>query len=123
MKSLLALLATLVLAFAPARLAHATSSLLFDADGYSVNLEIGYDKRPVIGSVVIRQPGDKDDRLVPRQRVRVEEFDTQRKRLKLHYTATDEAPGIPSFTLVMTETEAVLTLEGRRIVSKANWHM
>jgi hypothetical protein len=122
MKSLLALLATLVLAFAPARLAHATSSLLFDGDGYSLNLEIGYDKRPVIGSVFIYQPGDKG-RLVPRQRVRVEEFDTQRKRLKLHYTATDEAPGIPSFTLVMTGTEATLMVEGRRIVSEANWAM
>ncbi len=122
MKSLLALLVTLVLAFAPARLAHATSSLLFDGDGYSLNLEIGYDKRPVIGSVFIYQPGDKGQ-VVPRQRVRVEEFDTQRKRLKLRYTATDEAPGIPSFTLVMTASEAVLTLEGRRIVSKANWHM
>lgn len=122
MKSLLALLATLVLAFAPARLAHATSSLLFDGDGYSLNLEIGYDKRPVIGSVFIYQSGDKG-RLVPRQQVRVEEFDTQRKRLKLHYTATDEAPGIPSFTLVMTGTEATLMVDGRRIVSEANWAM
>lgn len=122
MKSVLALLATLVLAFAPARLAHATSSLGFSGGGYSLNLEIGYDKRPVIASVFLDQPGDKGQ-FVPRQRVRVEEFDTQRRRLKLHYTATDKAPGIPSFTLVMTETQATLTLGGRRIVSKANWEM
>lgn len=122
MKSLLALLAASVLAFAPARLAHATSSLRFEGGGYSLNLEIGYDKRPVIGSVFIYQPGDKGQ-AAPRQRVRVEEFDTQRKRLKLHYTATDKAPGIPSFTLVMNETEATLTVRGRRIVSKANWQM
>lgn len=123
MKPLLALFAALVLAFAPTRSAHATSTLQFNGEGYSVDLEIGDDERPVISTVRIGQPGDKDYRSVPRQQVRVKEFDTQRKRLELHYTATDQAPGIPSFTLVMTATEATLTLEGRRIVSKASWEM
>ena len=123
MKPLFALLAALVLAFAPARLAQATSTLQFNGGGYSVDLEIGDDDGPVISTVRIGQPGDKGYRRVPRQQVRVEEFDTQRKRLKLHYTATDQAPGIPSFTLVMTETEATLSLDGRRIVSEADWFM
>lgn len=123
MKPLLALLAALVLAFAPARLAQATSTLQFNGGGYSVDLEIGYDERPVVSTVRIGQPGDKGYRRVPRQQVRVEEFDTQRKRLTLHYAASDAAPGIPSFELVMTEIEATLVVEGRRIVSKANWAM
>lgn len=123
MKALLALLAVLVLTFAPARYAQATSSLGFAAEGYSVDLEIGYVDRYVIASVGFSEPGHPAYRGVPRHRVRVVEFDPEQKRLVLRYTASDEAPGVPSFELVMIQSQATLVVDGRRIVSVANWEM
>lgn len=96
----------------------ATSSLSFEGGGYSIDLEIGDDARPVVAAVHFHTPGDAQGVVLARDTWRVVEFDPARQRLVLQH---DRAAAVPGFSLSVQHHDALLVIDGRRVRASFDW--
>ena len=101
-------------------IAHATSSLWFEGDGYWLDMEIGFTDRPVVASVNFHAPGDSQGVLL-RDNFNVASFDTDSEDLVIEYAGSD--PRVPPFTLVVHGEKAVLRIGDAIIESGFDWYM
>ena len=100
---------------------HATEALFFNGGGYSIDILIGMAPDPVIASVRFTPPGAKDWVSLPRDLLRVEKFDMEKRILTMHFSNKNN-PDLPaSFSLSVKETGAVLSISGKEIKSEFNW--
>ncbi len=99
----------------------ATTSLMFSAEDYSVDLEIGHVDKAVVASVKFYGPQAQQGILLPYKDWKVEVFDTKRKVLLLRHRGGHSAA--PAFVLSVQGNRTVLTIGKRRMHSSANWEM
>lgn len=114
-------IAVAVLALFAAVPAGATSSLSFDGGGYSIEFEVGEGTRPMIASVRLHAPGDREGVALARDLVTVEAFDVVRRVLVLHHAAGTD--GVAAFTLSVHGSDAVFETGTRRATSTFDWSM
>ena len=101
--------------------ARATEALIFDGGGYTIEILIGQLDDPVIAQVRFTPPGAKDSVSLPRDLLRIEKFDMEKRVLTLQFSNKNN-PDLPgSFSLSVKETRAVLSISGEEIKSEFNW--
>jgi hypothetical protein len=102
---------------------HATETLVFNGGGYTVHILIGFADDPVIAQVHFTPPGAKDWVSLPRNLLRVEKFDMEKRILAMHFS-NKKNPDLPaSFSLSVKDTKAVLSISGKEISGdeEFNW--
>lgn len=116
-----AVLLSVVLIFVTASQLQATEYVTFEGGGYSVDILVGQADKPSVALVRFSAPGDSEWMLVPRELLRVEKFDDDKRLVILRFTNKDE-PKLPkSFSLVVRKNSGVLTVDGKRIKGSFDW--
>lgn len=116
----LLLVLALVASLAPA---WASGALSFEGGGYWVELEVGDAPDPVVARVRVHRPGDARGTLLPAGAFQVDAFDPGRRVLVLRHAGARAAAAAPAFVLRVHQDEAVLDIDGRRIVAGFDWSM
>lgn len=99
----------------------ATEALFFNGGGYTIQILVGYEDDPVVAQVLFTPPGAKDWVVLPREALRVEKFDMEKRVLTMHFSNKNN-PDLPaSFSLSVKGTKAVLSISGKEIKSEFNW--
>jgi hypothetical protein len=101
----------------------ATEALVFDGDGYTIEIVVGYLDDPVIAQVHFTPPGAKDRVNLPRELVQIEKFDMKKEILILHFSNKDHSDLPGSFSLSIKNTKAVLSISGKEIKSEFSWEI
>lgn len=114
------LLSAVLILFTASHL-QATEYVTFEGGGYSVDILVGQDEKPSVALVRFSAPGDSEWVLVPRELLRVEKFDDDKRTLTLRFANKGE-PKLPkSFTLVVRKNTGVLTVDGKQIKGSFDW--
>lgn len=104
-------------------IAHATSSLSFEADGYLIDIVVGYSSKPVVSKLNIVRPGGKEPEALPMQMVVVEIFDAQQKVLVLDFKNPGNS-GLPeSFRLTVRHDVGILKMGEKSLAGSFSWGM
>ena len=101
----------------------ATEALFFNGGGYTVELLIGSLDDPVIAQVRFSAPDDKDPVVIPRNLLRIEKFDMEKRILTVHFSNKNDADLPASFSLSANKTKAVLSIGGKKIESEFDWEI
>ncbi len=101
----------------------ATSSVSFEAQGYLVDIVVGYDARPVVAGLSIATPGSFRRVEIPMQNLKIEAFDTAQKVLLLRFTNPGDAKLPKSFSLTVRNDAGALQWEGKSITGRFSWGM
>ena len=101
----------------------ATGTLSFEGGGYLIDMEIGHDVGLVISTVRFHRPGDRMWVTLVRRNLTIENFDTRRRILVMHYRGSQGPDAVDPFTLLVHGQQAVLETGGRKIASKFSWEM
>ena len=100
---------------------HATEALFFNGGGYTIEVLIGYLDDPVVAQVRFTAPEASDSVTIPKNLLRVEEFNMEKRILIMHFSNKND-PNLPaSFSLSANKTRAVLSISGKEIKSEFNW--
>ena len=100
---------------------HATESLFFNSDDYTIQILVGYTDDPVVAQVRFTSPEAKEAVLLPREALQVEKFDMKKEILTLRFSNTNN-PDLPaSFSLSVKNSKAVLSTGGKEIKGEFNW--
>jgi hypothetical protein len=102
---------------------HATEAPVFNGGGYTIHILIGLADDPVIAQVHFTPPGAKDWVSLPRNLLRIEKFDMEKRILAMHFSNKND-PDLPaSFPLSVKKTKAVLSIRGKEISGdeEFNW--
>jgi hypothetical protein len=103
--------------------AHATESLIFDGGGYNIQILVGQLDDPVVAQVRFTPPEAKEAIVIPHEALRVEKFDMKKEILTMHFSNKDN-PDLPaSFSLSVKNSNAVLSIGGKKIKSEFNWEI
>ena len=112
--------ALLLLAFSSLQ---ATEALLFDGGGYNMQIMVGYEDDPVVAQVLFTAPGAKDWVVLPREALQIEKFDMEKRILTMRFSNKNK-PDLPaSFSLLVKDSKAVLSIGGKKIESGFNWEI
>ncbi len=116
-------LLTLLFALTSGLCLSATGTLNFEGEGYSIEIVVGDDTRPVVAEVRVVPPGATDWVPLPHGCLRVERFDTRAQVLRLRC----EAPGDPALTaplsLTVRKRKGVLRLGDHVLRGVFDWTM
>jgi hypothetical protein len=116
-----AILVSAFLIFVAASHLQATEYVTFEGGGYGVDILVGQADKPSVALVRFTAPGDSKWVLVPRELLRVEKFDDDKRTLTLRFANKGE-PKLPkSFSLVVRKNSGVLTVDGKRIKGSFDW--
>ena len=116
------LLAAALIFVASAKL-EATEALLFEGGGYNLQILIGYTEKPVVAQVLFTAPGGKEWINLPRDLVRIEKFDFEKRILLMHFPSQKD-PALPGpFSLSVKKENAVLSINGKKIKSTMDWEI
>lgn len=118
MKALLFSAALLVIASSAAR---ATESLIFDGGGYHIQILVGQLDDPVVAQVRFMPPGAKEPVVIPRESLQIEKFDMEKRILTMRFLNKNSADSPASFSLLVKDSKAVLSISGKEIKSEFNW--
>lgn len=99
---------------------HATEAVLFSGDGYTIDILIGFSDVPSHCASSLTPPGAKDWVILPRELVRVEKFDMEKRILIMRFSNKNN-PDLPaSFSFSANKTRAILSINGKEIKSEFN---
>lgn len=102
----------------------ATNSVSFEAQGYLLDIVVGYDKRPTVAGVSIATPASATGIGIPMQYLKIEVFDPAQKVLLLRFTNPGDAKLPNNFTLTVKSDAGVLTFDGgKSIAGRFAWGM
>jgi hypothetical protein len=102
---------------------HATEALVFNGGGYTIHIVIGLADDPVIAQVHFTPLGAKDWVSLPRNLLRIEKFDMEKRILAMRFSNKNN-PDLPaSFSLSVKKSKAVLSISGKEIQGdeEFNW--
>lgn len=118
-----AILITAVLALVACGTALASSSASFEAAGYQLSFELGFDARPGIASVAFSAPGSSAITTIRAERLQVEVFDTRQQVLLLRFSNPGDLTLPQSFVLTVRREVGVLQIGNQSITGRFNWEM
>jgi hypothetical protein len=116
------LLAAALIFVAAAKLG-ATEALLFDGGGYNLQILIGSTDKPVVAQVLFTPPGGKEWINLPRNLLRIEKFDFDKRILLMHFSSQKDPALPPPFSLSVKKENAVLSIKGKKIKSTLSWEI
>jgi hypothetical protein len=103
--------------------ARATESLIFDGGGYNIQILVGQLDNPVVAQVRFTPPEAKEAVVLPRESLRIEKFDMEKRILTMRFS-NKNSPVLPaSFSLSVKDSNAVLSISGKEIKSEFNWEI
>ena len=104
----------------------ATNSVSFEAQGYLLDIVVGYSTRPIVAGLSIAVPGNAGNTgsvAIPLKHLKIEVFDTEQKLLVLRFTNPGD-PKLPNnFSLTVKNDAGILQFEGKSIAGRFAWGM
>jgi hypothetical protein len=101
----------------------ATESIIFDGGGYTVSILVGLADRPSVAMVRFNAPDAKEWITLPRELLRTEKFDMNKRILVMHFSSQNR-PDLPgSFSLSVKKDSVVLSIGGKKIKGDMDWGM
>ena len=99
----------------------ATESIIFDGGGYTIDVLVGEAEGPAVAQVRFTAPGSEKWVIVPRESLKIEKFDDDKRLLVMRFSNNGE-PDLPaSFSLSVKKDKGVLSINGKQVRGSFNW--
>jgi hypothetical protein len=113
-----------IIAISVCSAALATSSVSFEAQGYLVDIVVGYDKQPTVAGLSLATPASAVGIGIPMQYLKIEMFDPKQKVLLLRFTNPGDSKLPKNFTLTVKNDAGVLTFDDAKpMAGRFSWGM